>query len=105
MMNGGIRPPGGDSSDTGGRALACAPFRKMLTIMSLMITSSMAYKHFKDDNYRRVVYEVADFLKREMLAPTGYYSAIDADSEGEGRFTPFQTEVEDFLGEQPRPFP
>lgn len=83
-------------------------FEKMLYDNALMISLySMAYKHFKDDNYRRIVYEVADFMKREMLSPNGgYYSAIDADSEGEeGRFYTFsKREVENFLGDNAEAF-
>ncbi len=60
-------------------------FEKMLydngQLLSLF---SNAYKVFKEDDYKKVVQETVDWLKDEILSPeNAFYSAIDADSEGE----------------------
>ncbi len=54
-----------------------------------------------DPEYRRVASETLDYVVREMQAPEGgFYSATDADSEGEeGKFFVWQpAEVEEVLG-------
>jgi uncharacterized protein YyaL (SSP411 family) len=60
-------------------------FEKMLYDNAQLISLySQAYKTFKKPLYKRVVSQTIDWLQREMLHPEGiYYSAIDADSEGE----------------------
>ncbi len=52
--------------------------------------------------YQKVVSETIDFLKREMLSPeNGFYSALDADSEGiEGKFyTWTKNELQKLIGD------
>lgn len=65
-------------------------FEKMLyDNAQLLSLYSKAYTVFGDTEYRRVVWETIDFLKREMKNEEGgYYAALDADTEGgeEGKF-------------------
>lgn len=52
--------------------------------------------------YKRIVEETIIWAKREMLAPNkGFYSALDADSEGvEGKFYTFDlSEIKTILGD------
>ena len=60
-------------------------FEKMLYDNAQLISIlSKAYQVFKEPAYKKAVYESIDFLERKMKnADGGYYSAIDADSEGE----------------------
>ncbi len=77
-------------------------FEKMLYDQATMM---MAFTELglatKKDIYRDVVYQIAAFLENEMKSPDGaFWSAVDAESEGEeGKFyvwTP--QEIEDVLG-------
>lgn len=78
-------------------------FEKMLYDNAQLISLySNAYRVFGDDDYRKAVFETFKFLQNEMQSEKGgFYSAIDADSEGvEGLYyTWSSSEIEEILGE------
>lgn len=78
-------------------------FEKMLYDNGqLLSTYSKAYQLYKNEEFKWVVYEVVDFLEREMMDESGaFYSSLDADSEGEeGRFYVWkENELKNILGD------
>src|SRR5205085_1085832 len=78
-------------------------FEKMLYDNAQLISLySEAFSVTKDEEYKAVVYETFEWLQREMTSDEGgFYSALDADSEGvEGKYYVWTyKEIQRVLGE------
>lgn len=78
-------------------------FEKMLYDQAFMtIVNAEAYQATKKEEYRETAENIIDYVKRDLTSPDGaFYSAEDADSDGEeGLFyTWTNEEIEDALGD------
>ncbi len=77
-------------------------FEKMLYDNALLLSVlAEAYQLTKNERYSEVIEETIGFIKRELMHPdNGFFSALDADSEGEeGKFYAWQfEEIKNLLG-------
>jgi uncharacterized protein len=83
-------------------------FEKMLYDNALLVTTmSEAYQYTQNEVYSTAIRETMEFVQNELYSEkTGFYSALDADSEGEeGKFYTWgKNEISEILGEKAEEF-
>jgi uncharacterized protein YyaL (SSP411 family) len=104
MINGGIYDQlgGGFARYSTDNDWLAPHFEKMLYDNALLVsTMSEAFQLTRQPQYQKTVQHTLEFVQREMLSEeNGFYSALDADSEGiEGKFyTWSKKEIHEILG-------
>jgi uncharacterized protein YyaL (SSP411 family) len=110
MVEGGIydQAGGGFSRYATDNEWLVPHFEKMLYDNALLLSVlAEAYQATKRERYREVIEETLAFVERELMHPAnGFYSALDADSEGvEGKFYCWERqEVINLLGDDAATF-
>ncbi|HUQ64775.1 MAG TPA: thioredoxin domain-containing protein [Flavitalea sp.] len=105
MIDGGINDQlGGGFARYSTDEIWLAPhFEKMLYDNALLVMAmSEAYQITSNEKYATAINATLDFVERELMSPEGgFYSALDADSEGvEGKFYVWsKAEIESVLGD------